>query len=202
MTKQIGYAVVGLGDVARAVLPAFAHAGETSRLVAIVAGDRAKAQTIAHECRAAAYHYDEFRQCLQREDVNAVFLALPNSMHCEFAVEAARAGVHVLCDKPMAVMADECRRMIRTTQSNRVKLMVSYRLSFHPAHAKAVELVRSGTIGAPQDHQRGLHRRASMIRTIRDCSGAWVAAVSMTSGCRASTPRARCSTASPRRSWP
>jgi len=65
-------------------------------------------------------------------------------------VEAARAGVHVLCDKPMAVMADECRRMIRTTQSNRVKLMVSYRLSFHPAHAKAVELVRSGTIGAPK----------------------------------------------------
>ena len=150
MTKQIGYAVVGLGDVARAVLPAFAHASETSRLVAIVAGDRAKAQTIAHECRAAAYHYDEFRQCLQREDVNAVFLALPNSMHCEFAVEAARAGVHVLCDKPMAVMADECRRMIRTTQSNRVKLMVTYRLGFHPAHAKAVELVRSGAIGAPK----------------------------------------------------
>jgi predicted dehydrogenase len=150
MAKQIGYAVVGLGDAARAVLPAFAHASETSRLVAIVAGDRARAQAIAHEYRAAAYHYDEFRQCLQREDVNAVYLALPNSMHCEYAVEAARTGVHVLCDRPMAVMADECRRMIRTSQSNRVKLMVSYRLSFHPAHAKAVELVRSSAIGAPK----------------------------------------------------
>ena len=150
MAKQIGYAVVGLGDAAHAVLPAFAHASETSRLVAIVAGDRARAQAIAHEYRAAAYHYDEFRQCLQREDVNAVYLALPNSMHCEYAVEAARTGVHVLCDRPMAVMADECRRMIRTSQSNRVKLMVSYRLSFHPAHAKAVELVRSSAIGAPK----------------------------------------------------
>jgi predicted dehydrogenase len=150
MPKQIGYAVVGLGDVARAVLPAFAHAGETSRLVAVVAGDRARAQAIAHEYRAAAYHHDEFRQCLQRDDVNAVYLALPNSMHCEYAVEAARAGVHVLCDRPMAVMADECRRMIRTSQSNRIKLMVAYRLAFHPAHAKAAELVRSGAIGTPR----------------------------------------------------
>jgi len=150
MAKQIGYAVVGLGDIAQAVLPAFAHAGETSRLVAVCAGDRARAQAIAHEYRAAAYHHDEFRQCLQREDVNAVFLASPNSMHAEFAVEAARAGVHVLCDKPMAVMADECRRMIRTSQSNRVKLMVTYRLGFHSAHARAIELVRSGAIGTPK----------------------------------------------------
>ena len=150
MAKQIGYAVVGLGDITHAVLAAFAHAGETSRLVAVVAGDRARAQTIAHEYRAAAYHHDEFRQCLQRDDVNAVYLASPNSMHCEYAVEAARAGVHVLCDKPMAVMADECRRMIRTSQSNRIKLMVTYRLGFHPAHVRAIELVRSGAIGMPK----------------------------------------------------
>jgi glucose-fructose oxidoreductase len=151
MAKQIGYAVVGLGEVAaRGVLPALARASETSRLVAVVAGDRARAQSLAQEHRAAAYHYDEFRQCLQREDVNAVYLALPAAMHCDYAVEAARAGVHVLCERPMAVMADECRRMIRTAQTNRVKLMVAYRLQFHPAHARAVELVRGGAIGAPR----------------------------------------------------
>jgi len=150
MPKQIGYAVVGLGEIARAVLTAFTHATETSRLVAVVAGDRARAQALAHEHRAAVYHHDEFRQCLQREDVNAAFLAVPASMHCEYAVEAARAGVHVLCDRPMAVMADECRRMIRTTQSNRTKLMVSYRLGFHPAHTRALELVRGGAIGVPR----------------------------------------------------
>jgi predicted dehydrogenase len=151
MAKQIGYAVVGLSDITlRAVLPAFTRAAENSRLVAIVAADRARAQTAAQEFRAAAYHYDEFRQCLQRDDVNAVYLLLPNAMHCDYAVEAARAGVHILCEKPMAVMADECRRMIRTTQTNRVKLMVGYRLQFHPAHAKALELVRGGAIGAPK----------------------------------------------------
>jgi glucose-fructose oxidoreductase len=151
MAKQIGYAVAGLGDLTQnGVLPAFARAGENSRLVALVATDRAQAQTLAQQFRASAYHTDEFRQCLQREDVNAVYIALPNSMHCDYAVEAARAGVHVICEKPMAVMADECRRMIRTAQTNRVKLMIAYRLQFHPAHAKALELVRGGTIGTPK----------------------------------------------------
>ena len=151
MAKQIGYAVVGLGDLTQhGVLPAFARAGENSRLVALVTGDRVQGQAIAQQFRAAAYHFDEFRQCVQREDVNAAYLALPNSLHCDYAVEAARAGVHVLCDKPMAVMADECRRMIRTAQTNRVKLMIAYRLQFHPAHAKALELVRGGAIGTPK----------------------------------------------------
>jgi predicted dehydrogenase len=151
MPKQIGYAVVGLNDITqRAVLPAFTRASESSRLVAIVAADRTRAQTVAQEFRAAAYHYDEFRQCLQRDDVNAVYLMLPSAMHCDYAVEAARAGVHVLVERPMAVMADECRRMIRTTQTNRVKLMIGYRLQFHPAHAKALELVRGGALGTPR----------------------------------------------------
>lgn len=148
MAKQIGYAVIGLGHIARkAVLPAFAQASENSRLVALVSGDRAKAQALAKEFRAAAYHYEELRQCLTRDDVNAAYIALPNSMHCDYTVEAARAGVHVLCEKPMAVTADECRRMVRTCQTNRVKLMIAYRLHFHPAHLKTLELVRAGHIG-------------------------------------------------------
>jgi len=151
MAKQIGYAVIGLGDIAqKAVLPAFANATENSRLVAVVSGDRAKAQALAAQFKATPYHYDELRQCLQRDDVNAAYIALPNSMHCDYAVEAARAGVHVLCEKPMAVTADECRRMIRTCQTNRTKLMVAYRLHFQPANLRAIELVRSGAIGMPK----------------------------------------------------
>jgi glucose-fructose oxidoreductase len=150
MARQIGYAVIGLGALARtAVLPAFASV-ENSRLVAVVSGDRAKAQIIAREFKAAAYHYDELRQCLQRDDVNAAFIALPNSLHCDYAVEAARAGVHVLCAPPMAVTADECRRMIRTCLTNRVKLMIGYRGYFRPAVLKAVSLVRAGQIGTPK----------------------------------------------------
>jgi predicted dehydrogenase len=151
MAKQIGYAVAGLGDLThRGVLSAFANAADNSRLAAVIAPDRGQAQNVADEFRAAAYPLDEFRQCLQRDDVNAVYIALANSLHCDYAVEAARAGVHVLCEKPMAVMADECRRMIRTAQTNRVKLMVAYRLRSHPAHAKTLEFVRDGAIGTPR----------------------------------------------------
>jgi glucose-fructose oxidoreductase len=123
---------------------------ENCRLVAVVSGDRAKAQIIAREFKIAAYHYDELRQCLQRDDVNAAYIALPNSLHCDYAVEAARAGVHVLCPPPMAITADECRRMIRTCQTNRVKLMIGYRLHFRPAMLKAIGLVRAGQIGIPK----------------------------------------------------
>ena len=151
MAKQIGYAVIGLGHVAReSILPAFTRASENSRLVAVVSGDRAKAQAVAREHKATAYHYDELRQCLQRDDVNAVYIALPNSLHCDYAVEAARAGMHILCETPMAVIADESRRMIRTCQTNRVKLMVAYRLHFRPAIQKVIEMVRGGDIGVPK----------------------------------------------------
>jgi len=151
MAKQIGYAVVGAGPlVERALLPAFGRAGGETRLAAIVSADRARAHALAQEHRATGYQYDEFRQCLQREDVQAVYLALPNSLHCDYAVEAARAGAHVVCERPMAVMADECRRMLRTVQTNRVKLMIAYHVQAHPAYQKLLELVRGGAIGAPK----------------------------------------------------
>src|SRR5262245_48502413 len=147
MPKQIGYAVVGASESTRhALLPAFAS-GEKFRLSAVVATDRAQTQTLTQEFRAPAYHLDEFRQCLNRDDVQAVYIALPNSLHSDYTVDAARAGMHILCERPMAVTADECRRMIRTCQTNRVKLMVSYRLQFHPAFVKALDLVRMGQLG-------------------------------------------------------
>lgn len=150
MAKQIGYAVLGAGALARkAVLPAFARA-ENARLVAVVSADRAEAQMVAQEFRATPYHFDELRQCLAREDVNAVWITVPNAQHCDYAVEASRAGVHVLCERPMAITADECRRMLRTSQTNRVKLMVAYRLPFQPGPLKAIELVRAGAIGLPK----------------------------------------------------
>src|SRR5688572_31716550 len=84
MGKQVGYAVVGAGAVVeRALLPAFARAGGDARLAAIVSTDRSRSQALAQEHRATAYHLDEFRQCLQRDDVHAVYIALPNSQRSE-----------------------------------------------------------------------------------------------------------------------
>jgi predicted dehydrogenase len=151
MAREIGYAVMGLGALARSsILPAFARVTHNSRLVAVLSRDRAKADTVAAQFRATAYRLDEFRQCLAREDVNALYITLPTSLHSDYTVEAARAGVHVICEAPMAMVADECRRMLRTCQTNRTKLMLAYRFHFQPASRKALELVRAGEIGVPK----------------------------------------------------
>ena len=162
MAKQIGYAVVGAGPfVERALLPAFARAGGETRLAAIVSADRTRAHALAREHRATGSHYDEFRQALQREDVQAVYLALPNSLHCDYAVEAARADAHIVCERPMAVMADECRRMLRTCQTNRVKLMGRL------PRASAPRVQEAARAGAARRH-----RRAQDIQQRRDDPGA------------------------------
>ncbi len=146
----VRYAVVGLGHIAQvAVLPAFAHARRNSRLVAVVSGDAAKRREVARRYRLDhAYDYDDYEACL--EQVDAVYIALPNSQHAEYTVRAARAGVHVLCEKPMAVTAAECERMIAACAEHRVKLMIAYRLHFEEINLKVIDLVRKGRIGEPK----------------------------------------------------
>ncbi len=145
--RTIRYGIVGLGHIAQvAVIPAFAHARRNSQLAAIVSGDRTKRREIARRYRLdQAFTYDEFDECLRA--VDAVYIALPNSMHAEYAIRAARAGVHVLCEKPMAVTVDECRQMIAACRKAKVKLMIAYRLHFEGLNLAAVDIARSGKLG-------------------------------------------------------
>jgi glucose-fructose oxidoreductase len=100
--RKIGYAVVGLGHIAQtAVLPAFANA-KNSRLVALISDDEDKRERLSRKYDCEAFSYEEYEECLARDEVDAVYIALPNTMHTEYTVRAARAGVHVLCEKPMA----------------------------------------------------------------------------------------------------
>lgn len=149
--RSIGYAVVGLGHIAQtAVLPAFAHAKENSRLVALVSGESAKRKALGARYGVPAFRYEDLDDVLTREDVDALYIALPNTLHEECAIRAARAGVHVLTEKPMATSEEACRRMIDAAEDADVKLMVAYRLHFEPANVEAMEVVRAGRIGKPR----------------------------------------------------
>ena len=143
----VRYAVVGLGHIAQvAVLPAFAHATRNSELVAVVSSDGAKRREIAKRYRIdRAFTYDGFDDCLR--EVDAVYIALPNSMHAEYTIRAARAGVHVLCEKPMAVTVAECRKMIAACRTAGVKLMIAYRLHFETLTVDTIEIARRGRLG-------------------------------------------------------
>ena len=148
--RQIRYAVVGLGHIAQvAVLPAFGNARRNSKLAALVSGDPVKREQLGKKYDVAkTYSYEQYDECLKQ--VDAVYIALPNTMHCEYAVRAARAGVHVLVEKPMAVTEEECEEMIRAARESGVKLMVAYRLHFERANLEAGEIARSGRIGEPR----------------------------------------------------
>ena len=144
--RKIRYAVVGLGHIAQvAVLPAFTHAGRNSQLAAVVSGDRTKRLEMARRYRVEAFTYDQYEDCLR--NVDAVFIALPNSMHAEYTIRAARAGVHVLCEKPMAVTVEECRRMIAACRKADVELMIAYRLHFETLNLSAIDVARRGDLG-------------------------------------------------------
>ena len=150
--RQVRYAVVGLGHIAQvAVLPAFGNARRNSKLAALVSGDPVKREQLSRQYKVdKACSYEQYDEMLKSGDVDAVYIALPNSLHCEYAVRAAQAGVHVLVEKPMALTEEECERMARAARDAHVKLMVAYRLHFERANLEAIEVARSGRIGEPR----------------------------------------------------
>ena len=149
---KIRYAVVGLGHIAQvAVLPAFAHARQNSQLTALVSDDPVKHEKLRSKYKVQhTYSYEEYDKCLSSGAIDAVYIALPNNLHCDFTVRAARAGIHILCEKPMAVTEDDCEKMISAAQKGGVKLMIAYRLHFEKANLEAVEIARSGKLGEPR----------------------------------------------------
>jgi glucose-fructose oxidoreductase len=146
---KIRYAVVGLGYISQvALLPAFAHAKKNSELAALVSGDPEKLKQLSKQYGVKrTYAYEQYEECLNSGEVDAVYIGLPNHMHRDYTVRAVRAGVHVLCEKPMAVTEEDCEVMIAEARDNGVKLMIAYRLHFEEANLKAIELVQSGKLG-------------------------------------------------------
>lgn len=148
-TGAIRYAVIGLGHIAQAAaLPAFGHAKRNSRLAALVSGSPKKLKVLGR--RHGVKHlcnYAGADSLFHSGDIDAVYIALPNDLHMEWAVRAARAGLHVLCEKPMAVTARDCEAMIRAAAAAKVKLMIAYRLHFEAANLYAAQLARQGKLG-------------------------------------------------------
>lgn len=149
MKTKVRFAVLGLGHIAQtAVLPAFAHARGSATLAALISSDATKLRTLGRRYGIdRLYSYEQFDECMASGEVDAVYVALPNHLHAEYTVRAARHGVHVLCEKPMAVTEKDCRAMIRACEQNDVRLMIAYRLHFEKANLSTIRLVQSGKIG-------------------------------------------------------
>jgi predicted dehydrogenase len=143
MSEHLGrvrFAVVGAGHIAQAaVLPSFEQA-ERCKLAAIVTGNPDKAAALGQRYGVETTDYDGYERLLASGKIDAVYIATPNHLHCEQTVQAAEAGVHVLCEKPMAVTEEECDRMHEACDDNEVHLMIAYRLHFDPTTLEARRL--------------------------------------------------------------
>jgi glucose-fructose oxidoreductase len=148
----VRFAVVGLGWIAQEdVLPAFTLSGRHFELAALISGDEKKREELGKKYGIRkVLGYEGYDELLAGADIDAVYIALPNRMHADYAIRAAKAGVHVLCEKPMAVTEEDCQKMIDAAEAAGVKLMIAYRLHFEEANMAAVEVVKSGRIGEPR----------------------------------------------------
>ena len=148
--QRTGFAVVGLGRLALGqILPAMAKT-KYCKPVALVSGDRDKAMKIAAQYSikpSAIYDYAGFDQIARNPEIKAVYIVLPNSLHAEYVVRAAKAGKHVLCEKPMATSAGDCQRMIDACSAANVKLMIAYRSQYEPYDRALIKMIRAGKLG-------------------------------------------------------
>jgi len=146
--KAVRYAVVGLGHIAQvAVLPAFKNA-KNSELAALVSADPEKQNKLAQQYNVEkVYSYEQYDECLS-QGVDAVYIALPNHLHRDYSIRALNAGVHVLCEKPLAVTEQDCEAILDAAEKNNRKLMVAYRLHLEKGNLQAIQWVHEGRLGA------------------------------------------------------
>jgi predicted dehydrogenase len=151
-TRKTGYAIIGLGRIADHFMRGILLT-DNSAVTALVSGHRDKAGKIAAQYgvpSASIYNYENFDEIVRNPAVDAVYVALPNSMHAEYTIRAAKAGKHVLCEKPMATTAADSEAMIAACRKANVKLMIAYRCHYEATNLRAVELIRSGALGKLQ----------------------------------------------------
>ena len=174
--KPVGYAAVGLGSISDIFMRARANS-QTAKITALVTGHPAekgaKYAAMYGIPKSSIYTYAQYERLADNKEVDAVYIGLPNSMHCEYTVRAARIGKHVLCEKPMAISSTECRTMIQECRTANVKLMIAYRVHYDPTWQQAMQIIDSGGIGDIQSFQGGFfnQQRAGAWRLSRKLGG-------------------------------
>ena len=148
---QVRYAVVGAGWISQiAFLPSIAQT-PNAVVTAIVSGNpKGSAELAEFHNIQRVYSYEQYDDMLASDQIDAVYIALPNSLHAEYAIKAARAGKHLLVEKPLAVSIAECEAMIAAASEAGVLLMTAYRLHNEPGTVQLLEQIRQGVIGDPR----------------------------------------------------
>jgi predicted dehydrogenase len=147
MATTLNWGILGAGTIARTFAQGVAHAGAaTGRVVAVASRSQSKADAFGRELGIAG-RYGSYEQLLADPHVQAVYVATPHPQHAEWAVKAAEAKKHVLCEKPIGMNLAEARRIVDSARANDVFLMEAFMYRCHPQTRRIVELVREKAIG-------------------------------------------------------
>lgn len=144
--RTLGWGIIGLGRIAGSQVAPGITACENSTLVSVVSRDRGRAGEFAR-AHGAANALDDYAKMLADPAVDAVYIATPNALHADQVVAAARAGKHVLCDKPLALTVEDARRCAEECRTAGVRLGIMFQTRYHDGLADAAKLVRDGGIG-------------------------------------------------------
>jgi len=142
---KLGIALVGLGGYAGGQLAPALLQTENCYLAGIVTGTPSKIPTWKEKYNIPdknVYNYENFDSIKDNPDIDIVYVVLPNSMHAEYTIRVAKAGKHVICEKPMALSVEDCDKMIKACEDAGKSLSIGYRLHFEPYN---LEMVRLGT---------------------------------------------------------
>jgi xylose dehydrogenase (NAD/NADP) len=143
--RRLRWGLICTARINRSLIPVI-RASARSELLAVASRDLDRAQDYAREWGIPRAH-GGYQALLDDPEVDVVYNALPNSLHCEWTVKAADAGKHVLCEKPLALSVEEVNRMIEAARRNRVVLLEAFAYRYHPQTIKVQELVREGAMG-------------------------------------------------------
>jgi len=140
------WGILSTADIARKkVIPGLMKA-DRCEVVAIASRDPVQARRVADELGIPTAH-GSYEALLADGDVDAVYIPLPNHLHADWTIAAARAGKHVLCEKPLAMTAADAERMIEVCEAEGVRLMEAFMYRLHPSWVSVREIVASGRIG-------------------------------------------------------
>ena len=158
--QPVRFAAVGLGLISDIFMKAVSQS-KNCKITALVSGHAAekapKYESLYGINPKNVYNYENYDEIAHNPDIDAVYIGLPNSMHAEYTIRAARAGKHVLCEKPMAISSEECRAMIAACREHNVKLMIAYRVHYDPMWQHIRDIARNGAIGEIQGFQGGFY---------------------------------------------
>jgi glucose-fructose oxidoreductase len=174
--RKLGVALLGLGRYSSGQLGPALRETRSCRLAGVVTGSPEKGAQWAKDYAlpgGSVYSYETFDRIAENKDIDIVYLVTPPSLHPEFALRAAKAGKHVISEKPMATSVADCDTMIEACRKAKVMLSIGYRLHFDPYHREMVRLARDRDFGpfAKMTGDRGFVMKAKAWRVDKKLAG-------------------------------